>query len=1545
MSLFRRYALTPIRPRPGKSSPSAKTYGQIERLEVREVFASDTANFLSPVWFEQLSTSTHSQIDAGNATFAESTSQVVWENTTLDVYNDEWIIQLDASLSASINSLSEVASLLNGNSLQFEVIGGLGLSGQLLIRTFDAELSAVTDWLAGQSIVETFEPNALLPTHLATSDTQADSLWGLDNQGQTGGTVDADIDAPEAWEVTTGNPNVVVAVVDTGVDYSHPDLIHSMWVNPGEIAGDGIDNDGNGFVDDVYGYDFLNNDGDPMDDNMHGTHVAGTIAAEGDNGQGVVGVASSASIMALKFLSASGSGSTADAVRALNYATMMKKLYGVNVVATNNSWGGGEYSSALYSAIKASGDEDILFVAAAGNNGANNDVTPQYPANYGLDNVISVAATDHNDQLANFSNYGGQTVDIAAPGVSIVSTITRGRYLSLSGTSMAAPHVSGVIALAYSANPSATMDQIKAAILDGADNVAGLQGKVSTGGRLNALGTLQELNFTVNDASIAENASVDSPLSDFTLDFSGSFDPATLSPSDFLVNGQAADSMTIVDGDTVTFHFSQSPITAQGAQRMELLTGSVQRSGDGLALSAFVRQFFYDAADLSVVGTNIDDGATLHDIPKYLEVTFSEAIDPATLSAADLQLSSGSVTKVDLINDRTARFWLQLPYDNGTVSYQIADGAIADLYGNAGGALSGHFSIDLSDVAVYERTGPITLPTYGSMDIPLTISDDLQIADADIWLDIDHTWDSDLTVVLIAPNGTQIKLFSAVGGSGDGFKGTILDDDATDLIGTAKAPFTGRFRPTGDLTQLEGMSTAGTWKLRVSDSFASDVGTLNSFGLHFTVAKTVEIDPLEIDPLADVTVHHTQSSFDVDVETNGEASVSAEVLGSAAAEVSWNAETERLTVTTPEGFTGQFTVRVSAMRGDETVWEDFVVTVTNEAVELGSINDQSLEQGESLEIPLAIGNSDGDELTYVVTAIDAAGNLADVKFVDGVLRFDSTSAAVGNVLVTVSVSDGASTATQSFSIDVAAPIVLDPLPAEFSGEAGESLEIDLSQYDFAKGATRFEVATPSGKTSTGDNQFGIIQDDWLERTNFSYNAQRQGEKYLKSSSGAWFFVTTDGEHALLHAWKGSFVRSEVVATFDVAYYKDPRLFYQVADTAPAADVDVSIDPNTGKLMVTPREGFAGRVSLTVTAIGAKGTEVRTIDVVFESQKLELAPIPNGQFSGDQTRYVLDLEPYLSGGDGATLSVAATAVSDPAAYSVDQRANFVHDLFLTRTNYAYNAFGMQEKFIHDANYQWYYITKEGSQAVVYKWTGDLGGGEKFATLDVAYYNDPGKLVNAVESTAGVSAKIENGQLIVDRPADFTGNVIVTVAATNGQTTVSQAFRVSTPSRAIASQAAPSNDSIVSSVAAIAQSLQAGSVTTTLDANPLSPTLQPSSPAMSIQAQVAAIAAEVALRFGGEIDELASSRASDAKPASPKRSLGGALTQKNNALADIAASQLGENEQLSMPSIVEAMDAWGDQIAQDLSLTEESYSAEADDLLSSLDQEDDFELPDL
>ncbi len=286
---------------------------------------------------------------------------------------------------------------------------------------------------------------------------------------------------------------MVVAVVDTGVDYTHPDLAANIWTNPGEVAGNGADDDHNGFVDDVHGYNFVDDNGNPMDDEGHGTHVAGILGAAGNNGVGVTGVDWAVSIMPLKFLDATGEGFTSDAVRAINYATMERVDYGVNVRVINMSWGGSNFSSSLHDAIQAAGNAGILVVAAAGNDASDNDAKPTYPASYDCTNMLTVAATNTQDQLAYFSNWGATSVDLAAPGYQITSTVPNASYATYSGTSMATPYVSGVAALCWSLDPNASVAEVRSAILGGVDHLASLAGRVASGGRLDAYNTLELL--------------------------------------------------------------------------------------------------------------------------------------------------------------------------------------------------------------------------------------------------------------------------------------------------------------------------------------------------------------------------------------------------------------------------------------------------------------------------------------------------------------------------------------------------------------------------------------------------------------------------------------------------------------------------------------------------------------------------------------------------------------------------------------------------------------------------------------------------------------------------------------------------------------------------------------------------------------------------------------------------------------------------------------------------------------------------------------------
>jgi subtilisin family serine protease len=383
--------------------------------------------------------------------------------------------------------VSGVDELRRQNMASIKAFSGLGL--HVVSVPKGRGVDEIVRSLKGAPGVEYVEPNYIVRIEqrvsLTPNDPDFSRLWGLHNTGQTGGTADADIDAPEAWEMRTFASTVKVAVIDTGVDYNHPDLSANMWRNVAECNGTpNVDDDGDGIVDDCYGARWTNGDGtvtsgDPMDDNNHGTHCAGTISGVGNNGVGVAGVTWSTQIMALKFLNSGGSGSIADAIAAILFATSK----GVNVMS--NSWGGVGFSQALQDAIAAANTAGAVFVAAAGNFYMDTDRFPFYPSNYDVPNVISVTATDHNDRMAGFSDFGIVTVDLGAPGVSIYSTTRTNSYQFFSGTSMATPHVAGAAALLIAQEPGLTPAQVRSRLMATTDPIPSLTNRVFSGGRLN----------------------------------------------------------------------------------------------------------------------------------------------------------------------------------------------------------------------------------------------------------------------------------------------------------------------------------------------------------------------------------------------------------------------------------------------------------------------------------------------------------------------------------------------------------------------------------------------------------------------------------------------------------------------------------------------------------------------------------------------------------------------------------------------------------------------------------------------------------------------------------------------------------------------------------------------------------------------------------------------------------------------------------------------------------------------------------------------------
>ncbi|MFN0055003.1 MAG: YDG domain-containing protein, partial [Planctomycetales bacterium] len=621
--------------RPGKLA-SESCHVAVEQLEVRALLSSaNPAATFNPLWFQSGS--------PGNSGYGHSQAATNAANEaakrTIPADHQSWIVQLDPAQVRDLTSIDQTAELLAGLPGDFQIDRGLGKTGQVLVQTWGGQGQAVSAWLQKNPSILRVESDSLVQVNALPNDPLLTSLWGLENPGTTG-KLDADIDAAAAWDISTGSRSNVVAVVDTGIDYNHTDLAANIWTNPGEIAGDGLDNDGNGFIDDVRGWDFFNNDNNPMDDNNHGTHVSGTIGAVGNNNLGVVGVNWQVSLMALKVFDSSGSGPLSGVIAATNYAAMMRDR-GINVVATNNSYNNGVYSQAFFDAIAACRDEGVMVVASTSNSGTNNDVTNVFPANYQLDNIIAVTATDPNDTMLFWAPYGAVNVDLAAPGVSTYSTIAGNSYGSKSGTSMAAPHVTGVVALAASYAPDASYQQIRTAILSSVDVLPNLVGKVATGGRLNAAGTLQYLQAH-SPAVPGEYLAIATPFESLDLVVGGSGVTTVLDGAD---DGSASI-------DLGSLSFTMFGTTYTGAASLFVSSNGLMTFGSGNSTAA---------------NTNLTSSPTQASIAPFWDDLRTDQ------SAGDLVLARFEDKTGDSVPDRLVIEWSDVghgPTSPGTATFQ-----------------------------------------------------------------------------------------------------------------------------------------------------------------------------------------------------------------------------------------------------------------------------------------------------------------------------------------------------------------------------------------------------------------------------------------------------------------------------------------------------------------------------------------------------------------------------------------------------------------------------------------------------------------------------------------------------------------------------------------------------------------------------------------------------------------------------------------------------------------------------------------------------------
>ncbi len=672
--------------------------------------------------------------------------------------------------------------------------------------------------------------------------------WNLNNTGQTGGKPGADIHAEEAWSVTNGSPNVVVAVLDTGIDYNNPDLAENIWINqadipsywytktnqysgynkivykweiktatPGVITFRDLNNpvnaglvwksDGNSLVDagdllrptseggweqwnktnDLIGWNYVSNNNNPMDDNGHGTNVSGILGAVGNNGLGVAGVDWNVQIMPVKFLDANGYGSVSNFIEALNYAV----AHGAKI--TNNSWEGAPPSTALYDAFLNAQDHGVISVAAAGNEGANNDYSPDYPASLSqsLNSVVAVAATTNTDQLASFSNYGAHSVALAAPGVNILSTMPGDQFQAMSGTSMAAPEVTGAMALVWGLHPTWNYAQVIHQVLSTTDKLSSLQGKVQTGGRLD-LAAAVGWNLSTTTTPAITSVNVQGPTSN-------SMDKIVLTFNEAI--------------DVSSFSSSAVTLTNPYGGRIWVTATVVPNSGD--------RQIALTFADQTMLGTY------------------------------HLYINSG-------VRDLMGNV---MPAYQSTITLQ---------------APQTYTSSTVESIRPYSLTvSTLTLPTA-------------TIGDIAVRLNINYGVDKDLYIYLISPTGKTIALDYNRGGWGANFTNTVFSQQASTPIADGKAPFSGTYLPEASLGQLSGTSTGGSWRLAIRN-YGGNYGSLANWSLTVTPA---------------ISVSTTQGPTNPPTTTNTYTSSSAESIRPQSLTVS--------SVTVPAGTVSNVQVRLNA---------------------------------------------------------------------------------------------------------------------------------------------------------------------------------------------------------------------------------------------------------------------------------------------------------------------------------------------------------------------------------------------------------------------------------------------------------------------------------------------------------------------------------------------------------------------------------------------------------------------------------------------------------
>ncbi len=1235
----------------------------IQRLEERALFSigglpsygsyDAAAAYIAPMWFEDFSTADMPErvnpampalqgVTSAPGETPDAVEAATFDTSTVGDY--DWVVQFDTTALDGIASAADTAELLAGDGVQFQVIRGLGLAGQVLLRSSGASADDVAGWLQSSPCVAAYELDVMQEIQATPNDPGYSSLWGLRNTGQVGGHAGADIDAEAAWEISTGSRDIVVGVIDTGVNYNHPDLRDNMWRNPGEIAGNGLDDDRNGFVDDVFGYDFVNNDGDPMDDHGHGSHCAGTIGATGDNGMGVAGVNWSSSIMALKFLSASGRGYISDAVRAVNYATMMRAQYGVNVRVTNNSWGGGGYSSAMAGAIQASNHAGILFVAAAGNSGSDNDRWGHYPSSYNLPNVLAVAATDPSDNLASFSCYGATSVDLAAPGVWIYSTVANSGYSWYSGTSMATPHVAGVAALGWSVAPEATVAEMRAAILEGVEPLPSLAGKVVTGGRLNAYNTLRLLPTEPQIATLSADPDRIEAGMALTLTAAGLSDPdGSVVGVDFYydanVSGQldAGDIVlgrddTIVDAaaelavETAGLPIGTHTFFARAVDDRETYSEPVATTvtvlgpddhGDDADSSTPVvvtppAAGFEDGRLTIIPGEHfageftvrviVDDGIATDEetfrviVPNAAPVL--EPIDDQTMPHTDDTLLV-PLAASDADGDELTFSAKVLGLQGGQVDARVEDGVLvidpaegfAGVFGVRVFVSDGMATVGktlavtvLNEAPVLEPVGDRAMPHQDdTLSIVLSAWDE----DGDPLTYTAELVTTDPLAELAYDVDRELRLRS----TGDYYRGTWGRDEKYLQSGDGTWHY---ILPDGNLYRWGGDIDSGTLVARLDPSFHADPGLLHD------AVQPVASDAL---PVAAVSLQ------------------------------------DNVVVVDPAaGFAGEFYVRVGVSDGMATTRETFQVNVLNTPPELGPIDPLAMSHNDdTISVELVASDPDGDALIFSAELLGLSADAATLRLEDNLLVIDPADGFAGELAVLVSVDDGFETVEQVVAVHVENALpVLEPIGPQTMSHTEDAIAVAVVADD-ADGdpiALAVELVTTDPLAETAyhlDQELGLRSDgDYHEDT------WGLGEKYVQSENGAWHYILPGGE---LYRCDDGVDSSVLVARLDSTFHADPSLLHDAAAPQPLVDEHAAeLRLEDGLLWIDPAEGFVGEFHVRVTVDDG----IESVEEVFGVEVTNAAPVlvPIGEVAMSHTEDTAIVVLAAADADGDSLQYVA-----------------------------------------------------------------------------------------------------------------------------------------------------------------------------------------------------------------------------------------------------------------------------------------------------------------